>query len=328
MFKHSIQNSYLTLKHQILPFRRASMKVVRAFSPCHITGLFQIFDNSSNPLYIGSRGAGVCLNNGIETTIVVKKTPEFSSEIKINGVIQDSAEVSRQVMNVALSRLKKCSHYSVFIEHRMNVPIGAGFGTSGGAALSLALALNEALELNMTRTEAAQMAHVTEVECKTGLGTVIAETLGGVEIRTKPGAPGIGEILQVPVSKNTMVACLSFGPLSTKESLTNPTTRERVNRLGGDLVNKLAEKPDLAGFLELSRQFAEHVGLITERVRRVLKATDAAGFACSMAMFGESVFTLVERDSLEDITRIFRKHGLGGVIVSSEIDFEGARLLK
>jgi pantoate kinase len=304
------------------------MKVARAFSPCHITGFFQIFDNSLNPLYIGSRGAGVSLSSGIETIVAVKKASEVSAEIKINGVVQDSAEVSKQVMNATLSRLKKRDCYSVTIEHCVSVPIGAGFGTSGAAALSLALALNEAFELNMTRIEAAQMAHMAEVECKTGLGTVIAETFGGVEIRTKPGAPGIGEIIQVPVSKNSMVVCLSFGPLSTKESLTNSVTRERVNRFGSDLVGKLVEKPDLAGFLGLSRQFAEHVGLITERVRRVLKATDAAGFACSMTMFGESVFTLVERDSLEDITRIFRKHGLGGVIVSSEIDFEGARLLK
>jgi len=304
------------------------MKAARAFSPCHITGFFQISDNSSNPLSIGSRGAGVSLSRGIETTVAIKKAPEDSSEIKINGVIQDSAEVSKQVLNAALSRLKKRSHHSVFIEHRMNVPIGAGFGTSGAAALSLALALNEALELNMTRTEAAQMAHVAEVECKTGLGTVIAETLGGVEIRIKPGAPGIGEIIQVPVSENTMVPCLSFGSLSTKESLTNPATRERVNRFGGDLVDQLAKKPDLAGFLELSRKFAECVGLMTGRVRRVLKATDAAGFTCSMPMFGESVFTLVERDSLEGILRIFRKHGLRGTVVTSEIDFEGARLLK
>lgn len=304
------------------------MKAARAFSPCHITGFFQISDNSSDPLHIGSRGAGVSLSSGITTIVEINKALEDSTVIKINGVAQGSAEVSKRVMNAALSRLKKRDRYCVTVEHSMSVPIGAGFGTSGAAALSLALALNEALELNMTRTEAAQMAHVAEVECKTGLGTVIAETFGGVEIRTKPGAPGIGEVIQVPVPENTVVVCLSFGPLSTKESLTNPATRERVNRYGGDLVNKLAEKPDLAGFLELSREFAEHVGLITESVRRVLKATDAAGFACSMAMFGESVFTLVERDSLEDITKIFRKHGLEGVVFSSEVDFEGARLLK
>jgi pantoate kinase len=303
------------------------MKEARAFSPCHITGFFQIFDDSTNPLYVGSRGAGVSLGQGIKTTVTVRKALQNSVEIKINGVT-DSAEVSKQVVNAVFGKLEKGDCYDITIDHRVSVPIGAGFGTSGAGALSLALALNEAFGLGMTRVQAAQMAHAAEVECKTGLGTVIAETFGGVEVRTKQGAPGIGEIIQVPVSKSTMVVSLSFGPLSTKKSLANPVTRERVNRFGGDLVDELAEKPNLVGFLESSRQFAEHVGLITERVRRVLKATDAAGFTCSMPMFGESVFTLVERDSLEEIVKILRKYGLGGTIITSEIDFNGARLLE
>ncbi len=176
--------------------------------------------------------------------------------------------------------------------------------------------------------EVAQIAHVAEVECKTGLGTVIAETFGGVEIRTKQGAPGVGGITQLPVTRDTMVACLTLGPMSTKESLANPITREHVNRFGGDLIQKLVEKPDLAGFLKFSRQFAEAVGLITDRVRRVLNATDAAGFVCSMPMFGEAAFTLVERDLIDNLLKILQEYKSEGTVVVSEIDFDGARLLK
>jgi len=77
--------------------------------------------------------------------------------------------------------------FEIIIKHSINVPIGAGFGTSGAAALSLALALNEVFDLGMSKIEAAQLAHIAEVECKTGLGTVAAETFGGLEIRVKPG---------------------------------------------------------------------------------------------------------------------------------------------
>ena len=70
-------------------------------------------------------------------------------------------------------------NFEIIVEHHVEVPLGAGFGTSGAAALSLALALNEALSLGLSKIEAAQLAHVAEVECKTGLGTVIAETFGG-----------------------------------------------------------------------------------------------------------------------------------------------------
>jgi pantoate kinase len=205
--------------------------------------------------------------------------------------------------------------------------IGAGFGTSGAAALSLALALNETFELGMSKMEAAQIAHIAEVECKTGLGTVIAETYGGIEIRTKPGAPGIGEVRHIQAKKDMIVACLSFGPLSTRKFLTDEAVRKRINEFGGKLVDRLVEEPSVTNFMKLSRQFAENVGLITDKLRGVLKASDKAGFVCSMPMFGESIFTITEKDSLPKLLKIFEKHGSGGKTIISEIDFEGARLL-
>ena len=303
------------------------MKIVRAFSPCHITGFFQIFDQSADPLHVGSKGAGVSLSRGVKTTAKIEKALKDSSEVKINGIVSSSAEVSQRVIKAAVTRSEKHGRLKVAVEHYVETPIGAGFGSSGAAALSLALALNEALDLGMSRIEAAQLAHVAEVECKTGLGTVLAETFGGVEIRVKPGAPGIGEIKQIPIAKKTVVACISFGPLLTKRLLSDEETRKRVNTFGGELAEKLAEHPELDSFLESSRQFAEHLGLMGNKVRRVLAATDKTHHICSMPMFGESVFGLTDPDSAEELLRIFRKNGSDGQIFTSDIDFKGARVL-
>lgn len=303
------------------------MKTARAFSPCHITGFFQIFDHSADPLRVGSKGAGVSLSRGVETTVWVERALKCSSEVKINGVASSSAEVSQHVIEAAVSRSGRHDRLSVAVEHCVETPIGAGFGASGAAALSLSLALNEALDLGMSRIEAAQLAHVAEVECKTGLGTVLAETFGGVEIRVKPGGPGIGEIRQIPVAENIAVACVTFGPLSTKKLLSAEETRKRVNTFGGGLVAKLASRPELGNFLKFSRQFAEHVGLITDKVRRALAATDKVHYTCSMPMFGESVFSLTERDGVDKLLGILRENGAGGQIVTSEIDFKGALVL-
>ncbi len=302
------------------------MREANAFSPCHITGFFQICDKHANPLQVGSRGAGVSMKRGVETAVKITEAKSDSTEIKINGVRQEFAEVSKYVMSYMMSRLKQATHFEIDVEHNVDAPVGAGFGTSGAAALSLALALNHALDLGMSNVEAAQVAHVAEVYCRTGLGTVIAEAFGGLEIRVKPGGPGIGRIRQLRVPRNTVVACLVFGPLSTKESLMNPETRKRINGCGGDLVDKLAKEPETADFLGSSRQFAENVGLISSRVRQVLNAADAAGFVCSMPMFGDSAFTLVEPELLEDLTAIFKRFPEGNV-VTSLIDFEGARML-
>lgn len=303
------------------------MKEAEAFSPSHITGLFQIFDQTADALHIGSRGAGVSLNRGVKTLVKVKKAFKNSLQVKINGFTSKSAEVSEHVVESFLSRFKETRNFEIVVEHCVKVPIGIGFGTSGAAALSLALALNEVFGLGMSRIEAAQLAHMAEVECKTGLGTVIAETFGGVEIRVRPGAPGIGEIMQVPISKDYVVAILSFESLPTRKCLTDEKIRGRINEFGGKIVDKLIEEPNITNFLKFSRQFAEHVGLITERIRRVLNISDSANFVCSMPMFGEAVFTLIEQESCEKLLRIFRNYGSNEMIIVSEIDHEGARLL-
>jgi len=304
------------------------MKEAAAFAPCHITGFFQILDQPTNPLYAGSKGAGVSLSRGVKTIVKVRKALKGSLQVKINGSSSCSAEVSKHVVGAFLFRFKQMENFEIIVEHHVEVPIGAGFGTSGAGALSLALALNDVYGLGMSRIEAAQMAHEAEVECKTGLGTVIAEAFGGVEVRVKPGGPGIGEIKNVPASKDYVMACLTFGPLPTKKFLTDEETRKRINEFGGKLVDKLIEEPDVTNFMNFSRQFAEHVGLITEKTRRILHTTDNANFICSMPMFGESAFTLIKQESLEDLLKIFRKYGLDGKIIVSEIDFEGARLLR
>jgi pantoate kinase len=304
------------------------MEEARAFAPCHVTGFFQIFDESTDALNVGSKGAGVSLNQGVKTQVRIVRSSESLFQVSINGVVSDSAEVSEHVARAFRSRFKEMENFDILVDHYTEVPLGAGFGTSGAAALSLALALNKASSLSLPKIEAAQLAHVAEVECKTGLGTVIAETFGGAEIRVKPGAPGIGEVKQMPVPKDTMIASLVFGPSPTKNLLANQRTRKRVNELGGKLVDKLVREPTIANFMKLSRQFAEHVGLITDKTRNALNLADSTTLVCSVPMFGEAVFTLGRRESFKELFETFRKHSLDGQIFVSEIDFEGARVLE
>lgn len=304
------------------------MEEASAFAPCHITGFFQIFDESANALKIGSKGAGISLSRGVKTVVKISHSTKRLFQVSINGLASDSANVSEHVIKTFRSRLKEMESFEILVDHYIEVPSGAGFGTSGAAALSLALALNKALNLSLSKIEAAQLAHVAEIECKTGLGTVLSETFGGAEIRIKPGAPGIGEIEQMPVPKDMMIASIVFGPLSTKNLLTDQTTRKRINELGGKLVGKLLKQPTISNFLNLSRQFAEHVGLITNTTRNALNLADSTSLVCSMPMFGEAIFTVGKRESIKELLETFRKHGLDRQILVSEIDFEGARILE
>ena len=303
------------------------MKNVTAFSPGHITGFFEVFDGSDDPLRVGSRGAGVSLIQGVRTVVKVSSNIRNSVRIRINGKHTGSAEVSHQVLDLALRHNRDMKNAALVIEHSVEVPIGAGLGTSGASALSLALALNEALGLGMSELEASKVAHIAEIRCKTGLGTVIAESCGGLEIRTKPGAPGIGEVRQVPLPEEYLVVAFVLGPMPTKEVLSNDESRSGINKFGGELVDDFSREPNAESFMEFSRRFAECVGLITPRIRKILARTDRDGFVCSMPMFGESVFTLIKPDRVRDLVKSLQANASKGQLIISGIDFEGARLV-
>ncbi|NIU39623.1 GHMP kinase, partial [Candidatus Bathyarchaeota archaeon] len=261
----------------------------KAFSPGHVTGFFQIMDQPNDPLLKGSRGAGVSISRGVTTKVTVEKSTRNSIRILTKNAT-NSALVSKRVANAFLSQIEQ--GYKVVVEHDVGVPIGCGFGSSGAGALSLALALNDVLSLELSRLETAQIAHVAEVECKTGLGTVIDEAFGGLQIRVRPGAPDIGEVKSIPVNGDHTVACLSLGPMHTPKILTSETFRQRINELGGALVDELVRQPSISNFMDFSRKFTEHVGLISNRLRKVLRETDSADIRCSMAMLGETVFSI------------------------------------
>lgn len=167
------------------------MREASAFSPGHLTGFFQICDEPDDPLLKGATGAGFSIPLGVHTKVEAEPAVRSSITISINGETTHTAVVSENVARRMLSALDR--PHKVRVEHEVQIPVGAGFGSSGGGALSLALAMNEALGLGLSVIEAARVAHVAEIECRTGLGTVLAELTGGFGVTVRPGAPGIGE---------------------------------------------------------------------------------------------------------------------------------------
>ena len=159
----------------------APVAVAKAFSPGHITGFFEIPHGSySHFLHKGSKGAGFSIDTGIATTAYVYESAKTDYRISINGIQTENAEVSSWVVEEYLKLANR--PYFVNVDHDVGIPVGFGLGSSGAAALSLSYALNEALDIGLSRTEAAQIAHHAEIACETGLGTVIAEFAGGFEM--------------------------------------------------------------------------------------------------------------------------------------------------
>jgi pantoate kinase len=299
------------------------MASASAFAPGHLTGLFQICDQSTDPLQKGSRGSGVSLDLGVYTRVDAKPAKATTWSIKINGKATSEAFVSENVLT-KFSKLIKPQ--VITVEHVVETPIVAGFGSSGGGALSLALALNEAAWAGLTRIGTSQIAHIAEIECKTGLGSVFASERGGFGILTKPGAPGVGDAISYPDAGSLRAVYVYIGPIPTKEALANPALRAKINEMGGRFVDELTKDPTPTRFMKSSRQFTEHIGLVTPKLRQLFDSTDHAGYTFTMAMFGEVAFSVMEKAKAEEAATLIESSFSGYEAVIVGIDDKGARV--
>jgi len=132
-------------------------RIARAFTPAHISGIF-IIDLRKDAAHSGSMGCGICIENGATTSV----RPSDETIIKINGMVSEAATTFLAIKNLTSK--------PVLVDTTLDIPIGCGFGASGAGALSAALALNEALSLNLTLKDLAGAAHFAEVTNLTGLG--------------------------------------------------------------------------------------------------------------------------------------------------------------
>lgn len=298
------------------------LAVAKAFSPGHITGFFEIpHGQGTDPLHRGSKGAGFSIDRGIETTVYIYEGRP-GSKILINGKAArpSETEVSQWVVDNYLKNADR--PYFVKVEHEIGIPVGYGLGSSGAAALSLSYALNEALGARLGRAEAAQIAHKAEVACKTGLGTVIAEYFGGFEMRRAAGAPGVGTVDTIPAD-NYRAVVLCMAPISTKAFLAN--RMDEINGLGGRMLADLAVSRSVDDFLDMSFEFASTLGLVEGRCAGPVRALKDAGFGCGVALFGQTVFTIVPEGRAGEAAEVLQK--FDGTLLVCKIDGRGARVV-
>ena len=275
-----------------------SERVVKTYSPSHITGFFEICDNKS-PLYKGSIGCGIVLEAGCVTEV------SFNNHAAKTRIKIDGREEEASTTKYVVEHLAGTPEVVVSVSTNFEVPVGCGFGASGAGALSTALALNELLSLNMTVNEVAQTAHRAEVEKSTGLGDVIAETYGGVVIRKKPGPPGMGVIDRIP-HRNEKISYVALGKKSTKTVLTEggDETRRIINGAGREAMKALMRKPALEIFMRASREFSLRSELISDTCRDAIEAVAAEGQVASVAMLGETVFVIGDSGALSEFGEV------------------------
>lgn len=261
------------------------------FVPSHITGFFEIIQNS-NPLLKGSKGAGITLDEGVVTNTKIKDG-NGNIIINVNNKEDSLNTISKKTVKIILDRYNvNIQDYDIYINHDSKLPIGAGFGTSAAFALGISFTLPKLMGINNSFKEAGEIAHLAEISQSSGLGDVISEMFGGCVIRLNEGSPVKGIIDKIPITKPIYVITKTIGLLETKDIIENPIHQKHINQSGSILLNRLINNPSISNFMKLSRKFANDTQLISKEIAEIINILDEETLGASMAMLGNTAFAL------------------------------------
>jgi pantoate kinase len=308
------------------------VKKVRAFSPSGISSFFEICDMTEDgkPIEdlerVGARGGGFGFEKGVLTEVSVEEAKTSNIRVFINGEFAPYAETTISVAQMLLKKVDR--GYDVVVNHKVAVQIGAGFGSSAAGALTTSLALSDALNLRLTFNQLGKIAHVAEVRCKTGLGTVGPLMVGGCVLTVEPGAPGISVIDRIPIRDDYVIVAGVFESTPTKQVLSSGERRSKINRCGRKTLEAILAEPSVENFLAVCLRFAEETGFMTQRLRRLVRlAEDAGAIGVAQNMVGEAVHALAFEENAGKIEEAFKQVLPNARVLRAKVDLRGARLV-
>ena len=287
--------------------------------PHRISGFFEIVDTVNgikieNPVKIGSRGAGFNVSTLGTTEINIldfeKKRENSDVEIFINNKRYDhSAETTYYIVDYVKKLTKK--PFNIRIHHSFKLPVGCGYGASGSGALGTIFGLDYLLDLKLSYHEKGKIAHIAEVENKTGLGTICGQLSGGLCMLKEPGYPCISERIKIP--KNIQIVCGTFGSIHTKSILTNPILNLRIKKEGKRALNRLLQDPNIKTFIRESLTFVETTEILEllelSKLKELIRSLNNLNIiGASMNQLGRSVYAICKEIKVKEVLDVFESY--------------------
>ncbi len=290
------------------------MYISEYYVPSHITGFFVPFF-SDDYLKTGSTGAGVSLSTGLRTVIKITKGDGIDIFLNTKKTTKNKALVSKNCIDILKDRFQEqFKNKRIVINHYSDVPVEAGFGASASAALGICFSIKAFLSI--TNQQCIAIAHETEVKNLSGLGDVVAEVKGGVEIRKTPGVSGIIENI-VP-DKNLNVLALSLGMKKTESVLKDPKKLKLIEKCGTKQLQKLISEPTVEKMMECSREFSHKTDIFSKELLDLADTiSEINSYNASGIMIGDGIFTFINKEDKEKILDLLKD--IKGEIVISPI---------
>lgn len=247
---------------------------VTAHAPGSVTVMFM-------PVADGSRGVSFATADGVQATV----TSASETTVRLDGKQTSFEPVTR-----LLDRLDLTAHVAL----EAAIPVGAGFGASGAATLSTAVAANVAFELGYSDERLLEASHRAEVAAGTGLGDVFVQSAGGLAYDTGTE--------QARVFPDASISYLSHGGIATASVLDNEATMTRIETAADTAFSAFDPDAPLRELFQTAWTFAEATGMVTDWVATTVEQVNQDGGAATMAMVGETV--VAAGDQLPKTTQI------------------------
>lgn len=301
------------------------MKVASAFVPGHISGFFEVCDEDENPLKVGSRNCGPCIEVGVRTDVEVENSSSIDVDVSLGGK-NTSVEATRRVVEESLKLVGETATVKVY--HEVGAPIGFGYGMSGAGALGAALAISEALDLELDRKRMLAGAHKAEVLSRSGLGDVGPQMLGGLVLGLEPGGPPYGKWEKIQLEGDWGIVCSNLGPISTSGFLEDSESSGRARELGGEALIDLLSDRTMENFMTVSRKFSRDLGIFDDDFLEVLGSISSESpLGASAVMLGRAVFAPAPLEGVEELESVFLEYFDREKIMKTSVDFKGGRVL-
>ncbi len=282
----------------------------RGYCGGHVTLMFTVEDSDSDPINQGSRGVGICLEDGVE---IICRGREGKGDLDV--FFADHTGDSRLYMD-ALSLLSdgvpEVMEYDWEATVKLGLPTGQGFGMSAAGSVSFCNSIQRAIGIPYEEghRRSLMIAHLVDRKRSSGLGDVTALSAGGVEIRKIPGSPFSGHLLENGPGKSEgwtarteiILAWNGEGGKHTSSYIDNPEWKSSISIAGSKNLEGLCDKEwnesRWSEILVSSRKFSLDSGLSDEEsrsevLRKCEQAMNTGGMGHSgvalLCMLGTSV---------------------------------------